>query len=141
MYRKKKKTYKSLYSSYEGLYLVSKKYKPEEIHYCFEINRENNKLYAKNGISVLGHSDVDIELIMNESSPFFGTGYHRHKSEDGVMRFGFWEVQLDNGQILSHLTIFNDQGKQNSEPYVWIKQKDGLKTELLEKYRTEKKKK
>ncbi|MDX9696973.1 MAG: hypothetical protein RBT49_14375 [Bacteroidales bacterium] len=136
-YKCKLKNYKKLYEPFVGLYLVKKKYEPEEVHYCFELLRDKNKLYVKNGISVLGHRDVYLELQMNEPSLYYGTGYHCHEIENDVLRYGFWEVQLANDMILSHLTIYNEKGEQNSEPYVWIKQKEEEKLALIEKYRTE----
>ncbi|WP_460516287.1 hypothetical protein [Cyclobacterium sediminis] len=131
---KKNCHFRNKLKKYEGLYLAFNKYdtvdsKPFR---CFELKQDKNKLRIVNGISLLGYEDYKGEINMLDKNLNFGSGYFQHnKAPDNFIGFGFLEVQLTGDEILVHETIYNDGGKQNSDPYRWIKQDSKKREEII----------
>ncbi len=134
--------FKKEYSQYEGIYLAYNKYDrgEDKVFRCFELTRDKNKFIIKNGISALGHEDFNSVITMDSSNSNHGTGYFQHKkSPDNLTRFGFFEIQLANSEILVHEIIYfkeaGKKGEQHYDAYRWIKQDLLKKAELFDKYR------
>jgi len=137
--RKKLKNYKKRYEEYVGIYLVYKKYEMDEPYYCFNLKREKNTFIIENGVSKLGFEEIYSVISMHDFNPNYGNGYYRHKPNNkGIIRYGFWEIQLDKDRILAHETIYYKEG-QVSSPYVWVKQRTNSPTEFLKNIRIENK--
>ena len=122
---------KILYSQYNGMYHVYLKGKPEgNIQYKHEVKVTGNQFYIC-GTSYNNNflDEVVIGFIeMDKGFPNYGRGYYRHDPSDNkYTRFGFYEIQLDYGNILCHQVIKgtdeNDIGIDKSAAYIWIKQK------------------
>lgn len=134
--RKKDSRISKICSPYEGIYLSFDKYDNNQIpKYYFELKRDQNKFFIRNGISITGHEDFDAEIIMHEPGYKRGVGYYQHKkSPDGLTRFGFLDIQLAKDEILVHVTIHKD-GKENSDAYRWTKLDSSIKESEERKYR------
>lgn len=120
---------KRKYSKYEGCYLAFNKYQNDfnvsNAFHFFELKRNGNNFLITNGISMLGHPDFHAQISLSLSNPNDGTGYYQHEKnlKDQITRFGFLEIQLAGNSILCHETIYNEEGDQNSDAYIWMKQK------------------
>lgn len=134
----KYRTFKKALSKYSGIYLAINKYDKEaiKVYRCFELRQYRNTFIIEDGISVLGNEDYNALITINENNLNHGTGYYRHNiGPEGTIKFGFLEIQLAGSEILVHETIYNQEGKQNSDAYRWVKQDFSKRHELFEKYR------